>query len=601
MSAIFSGTMGKAKHLAGKICFLCFAAGIVTSSFGASTLTIQVDSAQYTVSKALYSVLMERLGKNWVGGIFVGTSSSKPNTFGMRNDIINGMKECGLGGIEWPGGCAANGYAWASNTSPTNDVGTDRFMQLCSLVTCEPIIACPPTIAAASSNLKWVKYINNNTSHPSWTVKYWKIGNEVWGCGGSLSESTYEPIYKANHDTLVNPVNNKSLFLIAGNGLIDNNMYWLDSLVKRQGSIMNGVEVHDYVYFPSSIPCTGFTGAQYISVINAANKGQIAPRLTKVDAVMSKYDPTKRIKVIEDEWGDWLEPYSSSTFTSDGWLQQVTVMDALSAAQQLHLFMQHADRWEVAALAQGINCIQSLFVTKPSGDSALAKTSTFYIFKMFIPHHSAGAKWAPSTLTSETALGISAITAGTTVDTLGNVNVSLSNIDTLSTRTVQVTLNSKKASYAIKFAQIVTGPKKDSFNNWGATEVVNIQTLADSNYSLSGKVLTVKVPKMSVVMLQLGQPTGIATTKPFSVTNEKAFSIKAGSNGAVRITSAYVQDKPVTISLLNVEGKLLERTSRTFSANSAIEFKSNLKSNGMYIVKVESATGSFSKNLIIAR
>jgi len=54
-------------------------------------------------------------------------------------------------------------------------------------------------------------------------------------------------------------------------------------------------------------------------------------------------------------------------------------------------------------------------------------------------------------------------------------------------------------------------------------------------------------------------------------------------------------------TLLNVEGKLLERTSRTFTANSAIEFKSNLKSNGMYIVKVESATGSFSKNLIIAR
>jgi alpha-L-arabinofuranosidase len=601
MPTIFSGTMGKAKHLTGKIFFLCLAAGIVTSSFGVSTLSVKVDSAQYTVSPRLYSLLMERLGKNWVGGVFVGTSSSISNTNGMRNDIINGMKECGVGGIEWPGGCAANGYSWSNNTNPTKDVGTDRFMQLCSLVTCEPILAIPPYKDSAASSKRWVKYINNNTTHPSWTVKYVKIGNEVWGCGGSMTYATYEPNYIANHDSLVTPINGKSLSFIAGTDGIWRYTAWLDTMMRKHSSIINGVEIHDYIYYPSEIPCTGFTGAQYVSVLNAANKGQIAPRLTGIDAVMTKYDPTKKVKVIEDEWGDWFKPYSSSTFTSDGWLQQVTVMDALSAAQQLHLFMQHADRWDVACLAQGVNCIQSLFVTKPSGDSALAKTSTFYIFKMFIPHHSAGAKWAPSTLTSDKFASYDAVTAGTTVDTLGRVNISLSNIDTLKTDTVNITLNSSKTSYSVNLAQIVTGPKKDSFNNWGAAEIVNIQTLAASNYSISGKTLTVRVPPMSIVMLQLGQPTGITTTKPFSVSNEKAFSIKAGSNGAVRITSAYVQDKPVTISLLNVEGKLLERTSRTFTANSAIEFKSNLKSNGMYIVKVESATGSFSKNLIITR
>jgi alpha-L-arabinofuranosidase len=600
MPTIFSGTMGKAKHLTGKIFFLCLAAGIMTSSFGASTLSIKVDSAKSTVSPRLYSLLMERLGKNWAGGIFVGTSSRFANTFGMRNDIINGMKECGVAGIEWPGGCAANGYDWSSNISPTNDVGTVRFMQLCSLITCEPILAVPPYTSKASANVQWLKYINNNTSHPSWYVKYVKIGNEVWGCANNTvnTEALYEPHYKANHDSLLaNASSTKPLFIVAGTGLIGSSWPWLDTAIRKQGSTFDGVEIHDYVYHPSDYPCVNFTGAQYVTVVNQANNNQIGPRLLKIDSIMTKYDPTKRIKVVEDEWGDWLMGLNEST---DSWLQQVTLMDALSAAEHLHLFMKHADRWDVACLAQGINCIHSLFITRAS-DSLLVKTPAFYIFKMFLPHRTVGAKWAPNTLTSKKFSGFDAISAGTTVDTLGNVNISLSNVDTLAWDTVTVTINSSKSAYTINKAEIITGPKKNSLNDWGVAEVVNIQTLSDSNYNLSGKTLTVRLKPMSIVMLQLKPPTTSITTKPFQVSNEKAFSIKAGSNGAVRITSAYVQDKPVTISLLNVEGKLLERTSRTFTANSAIEFKTNLKSNGMYIVKVESATGSFSKNLIIAR
>jgi len=471
------------------------------ASTAANTMTVNADTAQYVVNSGIFGLLMERLGKNWNGGIFVGTSSSIPNTNGMRNDVIDAFKEAGVGMIEWPGGCAAGSYNWSSNKNPSNDVGTDRYMQLCSLLGIPPIIAGPGTSAAAANNLAWVQYINNNTSHTDWTLNHFKIGNEVWGCGGNQDEATYEANYNANYAMLSTPVNGKKLNIVAGTDLIGR-WPWLDTMLKNIASKIDGIELHDYIYHPDDIPNVGFTDAQYYNVVNAANKGQIGPRIDQAVSYLDKYDPAKRIKIYEDEWGDWLQNFTAS----DDWLQQGTLMDAISGAETLHLFMQHADRYAMAGLAQGINVIHSLLLTR-SSDSALVKTPTFYVFKMFLPHHRANAKWAPNTLTSENITGNSqtfpVLSAGSSVDDQGRVNVSLANVDLVNTRTIKVTVNSSKSTYAVTTAQVITGPAKDSYNDYAQTEKVNIQPLGASSCSISGKTLQVTLPAKSVVMLVL--------------------------------------------------------------------------------------------------
>jgi len=50
---------------------------------------------------------------------------------------------------------------------------------------------------------------------------------------------------------------------------------------------------------------------------------------------------------------------------------------------------------------------------------------------------------------------------------------------------------------------VITGSAKDSYNDYAQTETVNIQTLAGSSCSISGKTLQVTVPAKSVVMLVL--------------------------------------------------------------------------------------------------
>jgi alpha-L-arabinofuranosidase len=475
--------------------------GTAPSAAPANTLTITPDTAKDVVKDGIFGLLMERLGKNWQGGVFVGTNSTIPNTAGMRNDVIEGFKEAGVGMIEWPGGCAAGGYNWSANKNPSNDVGTDRYMQLSQLLGIEPLLVGPGTSAAADQNLAWVTYVNNNTAHPDWALHYFKIGNEVWGCGGNQTEAGYEANYLANYAKLSTPINGKKLNIIASTGLIGN-WDWFDTQVKNLAGKVDGLEIHDYIYHPDDYPCVGFTDNQYYDVVNAANKGQIGPRIDRILQTMDKYDPDKKIKIYEDEWGDWFKAFDEA---ADGWWQQNTVLDGISAAETLHLFMSHADRYEMAGLAQGVNVIHSLLLTR-STDAQLIKTPTFYVFKMFLPHHRAGAKWAPSTLKSENITGNSksfpVISSGTTVDDAGRINVSLVNVDLVNTRTVQVTISGGKAAYDVGLAQVITGAAKDTYNDFGK-ENVNIKTLDASSCSISGKTMTVTLPAKSIAMLIL--------------------------------------------------------------------------------------------------
>ena len=89
------------------------------------------------------------------------------------------------------------------------------------------------------------------------------------------------------------------------------------------------------------------------------------------------------------------------------------------------------------------------------------------------------------------------------MDSLGRVNVSLSNVDLVNTRTVQITLNSSRPSYTAVGAQVITGPAKDSYNDFGQPERVNIPTLPASSCTISGKTVRVTLPSKSVAMLVL--------------------------------------------------------------------------------------------------
>jgi alpha-L-arabinofuranosidase len=564
--------------------YLLLVAGVI-NGFGQSSLSVNVGSAKAPINNEIFGGLVERGLGSIEKGIFVGSNSSVANTMGIRDDIIEGFKECGFGAMQWPGGCAANGYDWYRGLN-ANDMNTDVFMEFCRLTECEPVITFRAQSAYASDNKDWVDYVNRDSKHPGRYCKYWQLGNEVWGCGGDYgSWSAYKPNYEATYNALRAVPENANLGLIAGTDGIWRYQDWLRQMLQDNVNQIEIIEIHDYIYFPDGsdkINHLNFTEAQYWDIMNRANESQMKSRLDGIISILDQYDPEGRIKIWEGEWGNWLDN------TQDAWLQVGTLMDALSAGESLNLFIKYANRMMGAGLAQVVNVIHSIMNTQ-SLNGPLVKTPTFYVFKMYIPHHRDSAKSAQFTLISERVNNMPAVSAAASVNKNGFVNVSLTNIDLKANRTVNLTLTNTPANvtYDITKAQVVTGPKMNSYNDYNKDPLVAMKDLPASSYQKTGDLtFSVTLPPMSIAMVQIERdPSGIKFGEAATQKNVgKSFSILP-EQGKIRITSTLDRQIPVTVSVYGVDGKNLISTEK-FSAGNGSYLMKNRLGKGIYLAKI---------------
>ena len=70
------------------------------------------------ISKHIYGHFAEHLGRCIYGGIWVGEDSEIPNTGGIRNDVIDALRQIKIPVLRWPGGCFADEYHWQDGIGP---------------------------------------------------------------------------------------------------------------------------------------------------------------------------------------------------------------------------------------------------------------------------------------------------------------------------------------------------------------------------------------------------------------------------------------------------------------------------------------------------
>ena len=70
------------------------------------------------INAEIYGHFSEHLGRCIYEGIYVGEDSPIPNTNGMRNDVVEALKEIKLPVLRWPGGCFADEYHWMDGIGP---------------------------------------------------------------------------------------------------------------------------------------------------------------------------------------------------------------------------------------------------------------------------------------------------------------------------------------------------------------------------------------------------------------------------------------------------------------------------------------------------
>ncbi len=212
------------------------------------------------------------------------------------------------------------------------------------------------------------------------------------------------------------------------------------------------------------------------------------------EAIMDRYDPSKKVSLIIDEWGVVVGDENSASF----FYQQNSLRDALVAASTLNIFNNHADRVRMANLAQVANVLQSLILT--SGDSMLV-TPTYHVFDMYKVHQDA--KLLTVQLSSPdymyNGMNLPALNVSASKDSTGAVHISIVNLDPekkITFRTSVTELPSKIIS-----GQLLTSTKFTDINTFIAPDKLHVASF--KGMKKEGDDLLIEVPAKSVVVLEL--------------------------------------------------------------------------------------------------
>lgn len=213
-------------------------------------------------------------------------------------------------------------------------------------------------------------------------------------------------------------------------------------------------------------------------------------------AIMDQYDPGKRVGLMVDEWGTWHEVEPGTT---PGFLyQQNTLRDALVAALTLNIFNNHADRVRMANIAQTVNVLQAMILTRKE---QMLLTPTYHAFEMFVPHQDA--TLLPTDLKSvDYALGtdkIPAVNASASRDGSGRIHVTLCNLD--ATKAVELAAEVRGAKVEKATGRVLTASSITAHNTFEQTDNVKPVAFDGARPTASGFAAT--LPPRSVVVLTL--------------------------------------------------------------------------------------------------
>ena len=499
--------------------------GLIISAQAQNRLIINADQGKETISKHIYGHFSEHLGHCIYGGYWVGKDSPIPNTHGIRNDVVQALKDLQIPNLRWPGGCFADEYHWMDGIGPRdkrpkmvnthwggvtedNSFGTHEFLDLCEQLGCEPYISGNLGSGSVEEMSKWVEYITFDGESPMsklrkqngreepWKVKFWGVGNESWGCGGNMTPEFYADQYRRYATYCRNYGDNRLYKIACGANAADYN--WTETLMKNVGRQMHGLSLHYYTIPTGSWgkkgSATQFDETEYFNTI--ANTLFMEELIVKHSTIMDKYDPQKRIGLMTDEWGIWTDVEPG---TNPGFLyQQNTLRDAILAGINLNIFNKHCDRVKMANIAQTVNVLQAVILTDKE---KMLLTPTYWVYYLYKVHHDA--TLLPLSIASATyelnGKKIDALSVSASKDASGKVHITLVNIDPNRTQTVETELRglaAKKVS-----GKILTAAKINDYNSFENPDNVTVGDFKEAK--LSGGKLSIPLPAQSIVMLEI--------------------------------------------------------------------------------------------------
>lgn len=504
---------------------LFFSTVILTTGFAQHHTPVQIEiepaESGQIISRHIYGHFAEHLGRGIYDGFW---SRSESGEISIRQDIVDALKHIQVPNLRWPGGCFADYYFWKDGIGdPTerpsivnnlwggvtedNSVGTHEFMKLVRLLDTEPIVVGNVGSGTVQEMAQWWEYMNHPGPSPMadlrkkngdpepFNVSFWGVGNESWGCGGNMRPEFYADQYR-RFATFLHGYPNVRPFRIAA-GAAGSDYHWTEVLMREAGSMMDGLDLHHYTIIGSwethKGHATDYTRDEWVELMVSTMEWR--ELLKNHTAIMDKYDPEKRVWLILGEWGTWHEPEEGST---PGFLyQQNTIRDALTASVSLDMFHRHLDRVKMANIAQTINVLQAMILTK--GDQMIL-TPTYHVFDFYKVHHDA--QYIDSHIKNNLYLDddkiAPVISLSSSKDRKGRVNITISNIHYETDVPVEISLDTRNLG-SITNSRILHGKTITDHNTFDRPNVVSPEGFTGAE--ISGSKIKLTIPARSLILL----------------------------------------------------------------------------------------------------
>lgn len=310
------------------------------------------------------------------GSIRIAALSLMPadNVHGFRKDTLDLLKQLGGTIYRWPGGNFVSAYDWRDGIGdrdrrPTrknpawqgidsNDMGLHEFLDFCDLIGTEPEIVVNTGFGDAHSAMEEVEYVlgpptsewgakrvKNGRRQP-WNVRWWAVGNEMFGNWqhGYMDLRFYVQKHNdfARYMRRVDP----TIKLIG----VGNAGSWTEGMLKNCADAMDLVSEHFYVQERSGIP---------------AHVAQMPRQVKRIADAHREYRRTlpnlkgRDIRISLDEWNYWYGPHVYGELGTIYYQK-----DALGVAAGLHEIFRNSDLYFMANYAQTVNVIGAIKTTK---------------------------------------------------------------------------------------------------------------------------------------------------------------------------------------------------------------------------------------------
>ncbi len=349
------------------------------------TIKIDLERRLGTIDPNIYGNFIEHLGRCIYGGVFE-EGSPLSDSDGNRKDVLEAARKLRVTQLRWPGGNFSSGYHWQDGIGPKdsrparydlawfqrepNRFGTDEFIVTCRKMNTEPYICLNLGTGTLDEAAAWVEYCNRasgtfysdlrrKNGHPEpYRVKYWGLGNEIYGEWQIGHKSAADYAKAAREVAKAVKWQDPSVKLVAcGNGDPEWDRQVLDALVNQ----VDYISAHHYTVVDDL--------KDYYEVVGSVAQMEATIRASAMtsETVSAKARKSPPVATAFDEW-NIINNWSDGAKRDDVHKYEIpyNLRDALWVASAFNAIHRNCRTVRLANLAQLVNVIPAMLAT-PKG------------------------------------------------------------------------------------------------------------------------------------------------------------------------------------------------------------------------------------------